>query len=115
MFSIFGRNKPVQPAPLVVPAPTEKDYAMTAEDEQTFANLPRDENGFVRIGDVTHGFLHQQSQYIVEYMDNVREGTPVLTNGLRTNIKSSSHHEYTIHVDDVKEFVARVKAWRNRY
>ncbi len=114
MFNLFGRNKPKEPASIVVPAPTEKHYILTEEQEQTFAELPRDENGFVRIGDVTHGLLNQQPQYIAEYMEGVREGTPILTNGLRTNIESSSHHDYTIHIDDVKEFVARVKAWRNR-
>lgn len=114
MFSIFGRNKPKASVELVIPAPTEKHYVLTEEQEKTFSELPRDENGFVRIGDITHGLLNQQSQYIAEYMEGVREGTPVLTNGLRTNIESSSHHSYTIHIDDVKEFVARVKAWRNR-
>lgn len=114
MFNIFGRNKPQVATAVVIPAPAERHYLLTNEQGQTFEKLPRDENGFVRIGDFTHGLLNQQSQYIAEHMDGVRERTPVLTEGLRTNIESSSHHQYTIHIDDVKEFVARVKAWRNR-
>lgn len=114
MFNIFGRNKPKAPIAPIIPAPTEKHYILTEEQEKVFEELPRDDNDFVRLGDITHGFLNQQSQYISEHMVAVREGTPVLTHGLRTNTDSSSYHSYTIHIDDVKEFVARVKAWRNR-
>lgn len=109
---MFGKKKPVEDV-ITVPAPTEKHYALSVDEQKTLDELVPDSEGFVKIGDVTHGLMNQQSQYISEYMDG-RSESPLLVNGLRVDATSFSYHEYRIHRDDVHEFVARVRAWRNR-
>lgn len=111
MFNFFAKAE--KPSVVSVPAPAEKDYTLTAEEQKAFDALVADENGFVRIGDVTHGLLHQQSQYISRYMDGSKS-SPVLVDGLRVDVSSSTHHEYRIHLDDAIEFTARVRAFRTR-
>ena len=116
MFSFFGKKQDAATvAGPVVPQPTEAHYALTEAEQNAFDSMTTDAYGFVRIGDVTHGLLRQQSQYISRYMDNVDpERSPFLAAGLKVNTESSSYHEYTIHKADVLEFVARVRAFRTR-
>ena len=108
----FGKKQDTEEA-LVIPAPTEKHYALTEEDQKVIAKMVPNEDGYVKIGDFVHGLLNQQSQYASEYMDG-RSASPFLADGLRVDTTSFSYHEYRIHRDDVHEFVARVRAWRNR-
>lgn len=110
MFKLFGQAK-AKPVSSTVVAPL--DYTLTEKEQSAFESLVADADGFVRIGDVTHGLLHQQSQYISRYMDGSNPSVPVLVDGLRVDVSSVTHHEYTIHRDDVLEFVARVKGHRS--
>lgn len=116
MFSFFGKKQDTaKVAGPVVPQPTEAHYALTEAEQNAFDSMTTDADGFVRIGDVTHGLLRQQSQYISRYMDNVDpERSPFLAADLKINTESTSYHEYTIHKADVLEFVARVRAFRTR-
>lgn len=115
MFGIFSKKQQATTPTVIVPQPTEAHYALTESEQNAFDSMATDADGFVRIGDVTHGLLRQQSQYISRYMDNVDpERFPFLAAGLKINTDSSSYHEYTIHKADVLEFVARVRAFRTR-
>lgn len=113
MFNLFTRKSS---APVVVAkataTPAAEDYVLNEKQQEKFNALEADAQGFVKIGDVTHGLMNMQSQYITRYMDGSNPSIPVLVDGLRVNVDSISHHEYTIHKDDVLEFVARVKANR---
>jgi hypothetical protein len=110
MFTLFGRSKTQA---VTTPEAAPLDYTLTEKQQAAFDSLTADADGFVRIGDVTHGLLNQQSQYITRYMDGSNPSVPVLVDGLRVNVDSSSHHEYTIHRNDALEFIARVKAHRS--
>lgn len=117
MFNLFGFKKPktetvVAEAP--VATPTDEDYILTADEQRAFDDLIVYTDGMVNIDDVTHGLLHQQSQYISRHLDKSVPRVPFLGEGLRFEVDSSSHHDYNIHKDDVLEFVARVKAARRR-
>lgn len=115
---MFGLGKKTKAAAQVettaVPAPTAEHYVLTEAQQKAFDALVADKDGFVNIDDVTHGIFKQQSQYITRYMDGSNPNIPVLVDGLRVDVDSSTHHEYRIHVEDVVEFVARVRAVRNR-
>lgn len=114
MFSLFAKKSKPEAKPVnAVKAPTEKHYVLTENQQAAFDELVPDEEGFVKIGDVTHGIMNQQSQYISRYMDGCIPSIPVLVDGLRVDVTSFTHHEYRIHRDDVLEFVARVRAQRN--
>jgi hypothetical protein len=115
MFGMFTKKQAATVA-VVIPAPTEEHYALTESQQNRFDSMTTDENGFVRLGDVTHGLLNQQSQYISRYMDNIDPNRyPFLADGLKINTESTSYHEFTIHKTDVLEFVARFRAYRNRF
>jgi hypothetical protein len=115
MFGIFGKKQQDTVSFPVIPQPTEAHYALTEAQQTAFDSMDVDADGFVRLDDVTHGLLHQQSQYISRYMDDENSTrSPFLAAGLRINTDSVSHHEYKIHKDDAPEFVARVRAFRNR-
>lgn len=116
MFGMFTKKqKNVTTTAVSVPTPSEAHYALTESEQKAFDSMATDAAGFVRIGDVTHGLLHQQSQYISRYMDNSDPArSPFLATGLRISADSSSYHEYAIHKADALEFVARVRAFRNR-
>jgi hypothetical protein len=116
MFDIFGKKQQDTTVAFpVTPQPTEAHYALTEAQQNAFDSMATDSDGFVRLDDVTHGLLRQQSQYISRYVDNRDpERSPFLADGLKINIDSPSYHEYTIHKADVLEFVARVRAFRNR-
>lgn len=115
---MFGFGKKTKAAAQVetpaVPAPTAEHYVLTEAQQKAFDALVVDKDGFVQIGDVTHGIFNQQSQYISRYMDGSNPNSPVLVDGLRVDVDSITHHEYRIHAEDVLEFVARVRAFRNR-
>ena len=117
MFGIKFNKKETEnrdkPATVKVPMPTASHYALSESEQKAFDSMETDADGFVNLDDVTHGLLHQQSQYISRYMDNSHPArSPFLATGLRINTDSISYHEYTIHKDDVLEFVARVRAFR---
>ena len=109
----FGK-KTVGKTAVVIPAPVARHYDLTEQEQEALVALESDKSGFVAIGDVTHGLLHQQPQYITCYMDGRKSNSPVLVGGLRVDVSSSTYHEYRIHQDDVVEFVARVRAWQGR-
>lgn len=111
MFKLFSKTEKVAP---VAPSPAVEDIVLSAEQQKAFDVLVPDEDGFVRIGNVTHGLLREQSQYITRYMDGSNPRVPVLVDGLRVDVSSSSHHEYRIHRDDAIQFISRVKAHRGR-
>lgn len=113
-FNLFAKKQKETQAAPITPAPSEKDYELGEKEAAAFTNLEADENGMVGIGDVTHGLLHQQPQYIATYLDKSSTRVPFLGEGLRFKADSYSHHDYTIHKDDVLEFVARVKANRRK-
>lgn len=112
LFSRTQKTETVAVNPVVVPA--DEDYVLTEKQQKAFDALVADKDGFVHIGDVTHGLMNQQSQYITRYMDGSNSSIPVLVSDLRVDVSSSSHHEYRIHLEDVLEFVARVRAHRGR-
>lgn len=113
MFNLFKSSRKGETVPAVTfTAPTGADYTLAEDQEVAFNALVADNEGFVNIDDVTHGLMNQQSQYITRYMDGSNPTVPVLVEGLRIDVSSSTYHEYRIHRDDVREFVARVKAHR---
>lgn len=113
MFNPFKAFKKTETVSATVTVKTtEEDYALTDKQQNAFDALVADKDGFVLIGDVTHGLMNQQSQYITRYMDGSNPSIPVLVDDLRVDVSSSTHHEYRIHLEDVLEFVARVRASR---
>lgn len=98
-----------------VPEPKRSDYALSDDEKYAFDRLSSDSEGYIRLADLTHAILHQQPQYISAHMDKSREGmTPFLMDGLRFTLDDKSYHAYMVHKDDALEFMARVRAWRNR-
>ena len=115
MFGFGKKTKAAAQAQTpAVPAPTAEHYILTEAQQKAFDALTVDSEDFVNIDDVTHGIFRQQSQYISRYMDGSNANIPVLVDGLRVDVDSVTHHEYRIHAEDVLEFVARVRAVRNR-
>ncbi|MBC9704848.1 MAG: hypothetical protein H9W81_07710 [Enterococcus sp.] len=112
---MFGFSKKTQePQEETIPAPKAEHYVLTEAQQAAYSGMIEDMDGYVKIGDVSHYMLNQQSQYISEYMDG-RSASPILVEGLRVKLDDISYHQYRIHYDDVPEFIARVRAWRNRY
>lgn len=113
MFGLNFNKKQNNIAIVKVPMPMAAHYALSESEQKAFDSMETDADGFVNLDDVTHGLLHQQSQYISRHMDNSNpERSPFLATGLRINTESFTHHEYAIHKDDALEFVARVRAFR---
>jgi hypothetical protein len=73
-----------------------------------------DENGYVHFGDIALDLLKQQSQYASRYVDGRIEGYPNLGDDLRFQGDSREYHELLIHKDDAKEFVKRVREYREK-
>lgn len=109
MFSIFARKTQPEAAP-AFPAPQPEDYVFTAAQQDTLAELEVNEDGMVRLSNITQGVLGEQTQYISYHFDGIR--VPVLTDGLRSNNDSPSYHSYLLHKEDVPEFIARLRAYR---
>lgn len=109
MFKIFGQAKESgqQEDP-----PGALSYPLSERQQEAFNSLRTDPDGFVPIGDVTHGLLFQQPQYVSRYIDGSNPSVPVLVEDLRVKTEGFSYHDYAIHRDDVLEFLARVKAHR---
>ena len=110
MFSIFNKKPQVVAEQPTFPAPEVQDYAFTDDQQFTLDNLGTNQDGMVRLADITQGVLNEQTQYISYHFDGVR--VPVLTEGLRTNTDSPSYHSYLLHKEDVPEFIARLRAYR---
>lgn len=79
--------------------------------------LKVDHDGFVSLGDVARSVLNTQNQYIGRYADGLDQDRPKLSDGLRfasmissrTGQATGNEYEYRIYMDDVAEFVRRVR------
>jgi hypothetical protein len=71
-----------------------------------------DAEGFVQFGDVSRYRLGQQCQYGSRYVDGSIPGCANLGEGLRFRGSTNDYHSLRIHIDDVDEFVSRVRRHR---
>lgn len=89
------------------------------QSEKYLGKYTVDAEGFVALGDIARGELHRQCQYVSSFVDGLDRDTPNLGEGLkfasirdkRTGEVTGNYHEYRIHVDDIMEFVQRVKRY----
>lgn len=76
-----------------------------------------DEEGFVELGDIAHGELNRQTQYVSRLIDKLDSEYPNLGESLRfKNVfregkGTGDYHSYMIHKDDIEEFVKRAKEY----
>ena len=103
------KNKAAEVAPLTVPAA----YIFTDEQNEALTALEADANGMARLGDLTRRVLGEQVQYI-SYHFTGTAGRKVLTEGLRVDATGVSYHEYRIHSEDTREFIARLRTYRHQ-
>ncbi len=71
-----------------------------------------DENGFVHFGDVAIDLLQQQPQYASRYVEGKISGYPNLGEGLQFQGEPADYHELRIHKDDIREFIDRVRKYK---
>lgn len=109
MFS-KSKVKAQEQKPVVIT--TDADYALTPAEDDAISSLPVDSDGMVLLGDVAHNVLGEQTQYLSYFFLGGVRGYPSLVGNLRTDSSSFSYHSYRIHGEDVREFVARVRAYR---
>lgn len=70
----------------------------------------KDENGFVRLGDISRqDFDGRQVQYIARLLDG-SEGNN-LSEGLKFEGNSGNYPDMKIHIDNLSEFIDRVKKY----
>lgn len=92
--------------------PAASFFEFSDDQGQAFTQLEVDDEGYVRLGDLTQAILRQQVQYISFHFDGTSE-YPILTDGLKVKgLTSVSYHDYAIHLDDAKTFIARLRAYR---
>jgi hypothetical protein len=89
-------------------------------DEETarIERMPRDEKGRIRIGEFSHLFLNQQTQYLARYVGSYSRGVhnePDLTAGLDVTAGDTSYHDVQFAPEDVLEFTHRVREFRAVY
>src|SRR3989338_5286644 len=89
----------------------------TEQPEKYLCKYEIDNEGFVKLGDVTRGLLGRQTQYISRFIDNTDSEYPNFVNSLKfKNVfkegqekGSGNYYDYKIHKDSIEEFVKRVK------
>lgn len=87
-----------------------QDAALKDEQGRTYEVL---EGDYIRFGDVALHLLRQQCQYASRLINGLGRRDPELGKGLRfVHLDAPSYHEIGIHVDDVDEFVRRVRDYR---
>lgn len=109
---MFGKRKAQEQKPLSTTS--DIDYGFTPAEEDALAALPVDADGMVLLGDVAHNVLGEQTQYLSYFFVGNINRYPSLVGGLRTDSSSFSYHSYRIHSEDVREFIARVRAYRRQ-
>jgi len=112
-------NRPQELKPIVDTeiSPTKADGTRNpkffTKDELTEINaMEVDGDGFVRLREVSNGFLGEQTQYISRYFSGVNEKFPVLVEGLSYSGRPNDYHSYKLAKSDVPEFIARLRAYR---
>lgn len=105
----FGKSKNVEQQQEL----PEVEITLTEQQQAAMDKLPVNEDGMVRLGDITFNVLGDQVQYISYYFTGT--GQPNLVEDLRVFTDSFSYHMYTIHQDDVMTFLRRLKAEAPRY
>jgi hypothetical protein len=110
---MFGFSQADEQDDVTTVVPTEAAYQLTDEQKRLLDEMEQDEDGMVLLGEVSHDFLNQQTQYASRYLTGMGN-TPNLSEGLRTDTSAMGHnyHAFTIHKDDIVEFVARVRQYR---
>ena len=70
-----------------------------------------DENGFISISAFSNKELQRQAKNIASLLDGEEGMSPEynLGEGLRYSGKSGNYSDMKIHIDDLEEFIARVK------
>lgn len=109
---MFSKRKAQEQKPLV--ATSDVDYGFTPAEEDALAALPVDADGMVLLGDVAHNVLGEQTQYLSYFFLGSMKSYPSLVEELRTDSSSFNYHSYRIHAEDVREFIARVRAYRRQ-
>jgi len=74
-----------------------------------------DADGFVRIGEISNGWLGEQSQYVGRYFTGTIDGYPKLVEGLTYTGNPNNYHSWKLRKEDVQEFIVRVRThlWSN--
>lgn len=76
-------------------------------------NYTADEDGYVKLGPVASHEFGMQTQYASYYLYEGMRGYPYLGEGLRLRgLDGISYHDIEIHIDDIPEFVRRMKEHR---
>jgi hypothetical protein len=70
-----------------------------------------DENGFVSVSGFANKELQRQAKNIAAFLDGEEGTSPEynLGEGLRYSGKSGNYSDMKIHIDDLEEFIKRVK------
>ena len=82
----------------------------TPEQLTEIEAMETDSEGFVRIGEISNGFLGRQSQYIGRYFHGKIDGFPKLVNNLRYEGQENNYHSWKLAKEDVKTFIIRVRS-----
>jgi hypothetical protein len=103
---------------MVTVRPTNAAYTITDADlnfaERMSEEAERTVDGelAVSVGEVSRYLLNMQSQYAIRYLDEKVYPESFLGEGLRVALDNSNYHNSYINIQDVHEFVARVRQYR---
>lgn len=70
-----------------------------------------DKNGFIYVGDFATQELKRQSKSVASFLDGEEGAEPDINlgNGIRFTGSSGNYSDMKIHVDDLEEFIKRVR------
>jgi hypothetical protein len=108
-MSIFAPKTRINPNAWLFP--NLEDYFLTENQEKALNKLTVRDDNMITLSDLSFYILGEQSQYVSYYFNSVND-SPVLTENLRTDSSSYNYHQYFIHINDVREFLARLHAFR---
>ncbi len=88
------------------------------QPEKYLGKYEIDSKGFVKLGDIAHGLLGRQAQYVSRLIDGLDPDYPNIGQSLRfkdvfgeDGKGTGDYHDYKIHKDSVEEFVKRAKEY----
>lgn len=87
------------------------------QSEKYLGKYEIDNEGFVKLGDISRALFGRQTQYVSRLIDGTDSEYPNLGESLRfKNVfkdgkGTGNYHDYKIHKDDIDEFVRKVKEY----
>jgi hypothetical protein len=86
----------------------EKNESLSFKDKY---RAKADENGFISVGDFATTELRRQAKSIASFLDGDEGTNPEadLGGGLNFKGKSGNYSDMKIHIDDLDEFIKRVR------